>query len=65
VRTTYSERESLPQLLNRLQLEFAPMPVKAMVSNYLSSGGSWSNRQIVLFITAAWQEFKRKGRADE
>jgi hypothetical protein len=41
------------------------MPVKALVINYLSRGRPWSNREIVLFITAQWQQFKREGRVDE
>jgi hypothetical protein len=65
VRTTYAERETLPQLVARLSVEFSPMPVRALVANYLSSGGAWNNRKVVLFITSRWQQFKRELRADE
>jgi hypothetical protein len=54
-----SKRESL---VERLAREFHPMPVRKLVADYLARGNAWNERRIVLFITAAWQEFKREGR---
>jgi hypothetical protein len=60
VRTTYVEQELPHELVNRLALEFRPLPVRELVMRYLITH-PWNEKKIVLMITAAWQRYKVEG----